>query len=572
MYSRIKSKEVHISEQMICNYTQKEKYHKLLGHVNFNYLDILCNNKLVNGMPNELENEYLKCGTCVQNKMHNSKFENNRHKSKEMLEIIHTDINGPHPNGYNGEKYFVSFIDDYSKIAKVYIMKTKSEFYEYLTEFTNEIENLTGNKIKKLRLDNAKEMMSKDVKKFVSGRGITLDTCPPYVHELNGTAERYNRSIMNTARCLLSDAKLNLIYWPEVIKTTAYLKNRIITNTIERKTPYEIMMGEKPDISNLKIYGSKVFVRVPEVRRKNKWDRKADVGKLVGYERVGYRVLIRNKVIIARHVDIIEDDVKQIGFSSDDNFKNLSEYESNQKEYCEKNFENESENESFQSLENNENIMNEKTSNNNLKKNEMSKGDTPKKHKVETPLRRSTRERKQTDLYKPENYAYCVYVNFVSTHTPKTYFDAINSDENEQWKNAMTREIKCLKEKETFELVKKPRNRKILDLKWIFTKKADDKYKARIVVLGYQQEKIIDDLYSPVAKTETLKMLLTLSVQKNLFVHHTDVDSAYLNGEIVSEVYVQQPEGYNDNTGRVWKLKKALYLTSLSFSSHLQLY
>ena len=82
---------------------------------------------------------------------------------------------------------------------------------------------------------------------------------------------------MNTARCLLSDAKLNLIYWPEVIKTTAYLKNRIITNTIEKKTPYEIMMGEKPDISNLKIYGSKVFVRVPEIRRKNKWDRKADV-------------------------------------------------------------------------------------------------------------------------------------------------------------------------------------------------------------------------------------------------------------------------------------------------------
>ena len=85
MYSIIKSQEVHMSEQMTCNYTQKEKYHKLLGHVNFNYLDILCTNKLVNGMPNELENEYLKCGTCVQNKTHNIKFENNRHKSKEML-------------------------------------------------------------------------------------------------------------------------------------------------------------------------------------------------------------------------------------------------------------------------------------------------------------------------------------------------------------------------------------------------------------------------------------------------------------------------------------------------------
>ena len=127
-------------------------------------------------------------------------------------------------------------------------------------------------------------------------------------------------------------------------------------------------------------------------------------------------MLIGNKVIIARRVDIVEDDVKQIGFSSDDNFKNLSENEYNQKGYCDKNFENESENKSFQSLENNENKMNEKTSNNNLNKNVMSKGGTPKKHKVKTSLR-STRERKQTDIYKPENYAYCVYVNFVSAHS-----------------------------------------------------------------------------------------------------------------------------------------------------------
>lgn len=81
-------------------------------------------------------------------------------------------------------------------------------------------------------------------------------------------------------------------------------------------------MGRKPDISNLKLYGSKVFVRVPENKRKSKWDRKADLGILLGYENVGYRVLIDNKIIIARHVDIVEEDVKLVGFKGDNNDNN----------------------------------------------------------------------------------------------------------------------------------------------------------------------------------------------------------------------------------------------------------
>lgn len=63
-------------------------------------------------------------------------------------------------------------------------------------------------------------------------------------------------------------------YWPEVIKTAVYLKNRTLANTLDNKTPYEIMMGEKPDISNLRLYGSKVFVRVPENKRIDKGEKR----------------------------------------------------------------------------------------------------------------------------------------------------------------------------------------------------------------------------------------------------------------------------------------------------------
>lgn len=248
--------------------------------------------------------------------MHNISFENNRRRAKNVAELIHADLNGPHKTvGFMGEKYFLVLIDDYSKAGKVYTIKEKNEVYDCIVTYINQLENLTGKRTKRLRCDNGREFLNKDIYNFVKEKGIYIEPCPPYVHELNGTAERYNRSVMDVARCLLTDAKIHDRFWPEVVKTAVYLKNRTLANTMEEKTPYEIMLGEKPDISNLRLYGSRVFVRVPEVRRRSKWDRKADLGVLVGYENVGYRVLINNKVVIARHVDIIEENVNLIGFN-----------------------------------------------------------------------------------------------------------------------------------------------------------------------------------------------------------------------------------------------------------------
>jgi len=216
----------------------------------------------------ELESEFLKCGTCIQNKIHNLPFKNQRNRANDLLNIVHTDLNGPHnTTGNNGENYFLTFIYDYSKAARVYTFKSKTEVNECFVEYINTVENITGKKIKKLRCDNGKEYINKDIFRLAREKGIVIDPCPPYVHQLNGTAERYNRSIMDTARCLLSEARVNRRFWPEIIKTAAYLKNRTLANTIEKKTLYEILTGRKLNISNLRIYGSRVFVRVSEEKR-----------------------------------------------------------------------------------------------------------------------------------------------------------------------------------------------------------------------------------------------------------------------------------------------------------------
>ena len=191
----------------------KEKWHRKLGHVNFKYLNLLCKDNLLEGGPQCLESPFMKCSICIHSKMSNLPFKNNRAKAKEILEIVHTDVNGPHKTtAYSGEKYFVSFLDDYIKLAEVYCIKSKDQVLDCFTEYYNEVCNLTRKTIKKLRLDNGKEYIFSNFYSFAKSKGIFLEPCPPYVHELNGSAERFNRSIMDTARCLLSEANIDLKY------------------------------------------------------------------------------------------------------------------------------------------------------------------------------------------------------------------------------------------------------------------------------------------------------------------------------------------------------------------------
>jgi len=116
--------------------TKKERFHRILGHVNFKYLNNICKNKIVDGMPENLEYINLKCGTCIKNKMNNLPFHDERTQAEEIMQIISSDVNGPHQTiGFDGSKYFVTFIDEYSKCAIVYTIKSKNEVYDCFLEY-----------------------------------------------------------------------------------------------------------------------------------------------------------------------------------------------------------------------------------------------------------------------------------------------------------------------------------------------------------------------------------------------------------------------------------------------------
>jgi len=118
-----------------------------------------------------------------------------------------------------------------------------------------------------------------------------------------------------------------------------------------------------------------------------------------------------------------------------------------------------------------------------------------------------------------------VYVNVCSADSPENFEEAINSNESDSSKQAMSNEIECLVKNKTWKLVNRPENKKILDVKWVYTKKSENVYKARLVVRGFQQSEIVEDTYLPVAKMQTLKILLSYCCQKRVAIMQMDVET-----------------------------------------------
>lgn len=119
------------------------------------------------------------------------------------------------------------------------------------------------------------------------------------------------------------------------------------------------------------------------------------------------------------------------------------------------------------------------------------------------------------------------------------------------WRLAMDEEIASIKRNDTWGLTKLPNGHKVIDLKWFFKLKKNEngeivKYKARLVAKGYVQEHSVeyDEVYAPVTRLETVRLLLALAAKNDWRVHHLDVKTAFLNGDINEEVYVAHPKGY----------------------------
>ena len=162
------------------------------------------------------------------------------------------------------------------------------------------------------------------------------------------------------------------------------------------------------------------------------------------------------------------------------------------------------------------------------------------------------------------------FIAYAIESEPQTFKEAMSNPEAQMWKEAINSEIESILSNHTWELVNLPPGSKPIGCKWIFKQKLKpdgsiDKYKARLVAKGYRQKEGLDyfDTYSPVTRITSIRMLIAIAVLHNLDIHQMDVKTAFLNGELSEEIYMEQPEGFKvkGQEHKVCKLVKSLYLS-----------
>uniref|UniRef100_A0A453CRN0 Uncharacterized protein n=1 Tax=Aegilops tauschii subsp. strangulata TaxID=200361 RepID=A0A453CRN0_AEGTS len=160
------------------------------------------------------------------------------------------------------------------------------------------------------------------------------------------------------------------------------------------------------------------------------------------------------------------------------------------------------------------------------------------------------------------------FIVYLVDDTPRTISEAYASPDADYWKEAVRSEMDSILANGTWEITDRPYGCKLVGCKWVFNKKLRpdgtiEKYKARLVAKGYTQKEGEDffDTYSPVATLTTIRVLLSLAASHGLLVHQMDVKTAFLNGELKEEIYMDQPDGFvvPGQEGKVCKLLKSLY-------------
>ena len=133
----------------------------------------------------------------------------------------------------------------------------------------------------------------------------------------------------------------------------------------------------------------------------------------------------------------------------------------------------------------------------------------------------------------------------------------------EQWETAMNDEMKSLNDRKIWELAELPHNRTPIKCRWVYDIKSDGRKKARLVAKGFSQRPGLDydETFSPVARYETIRLLLAISVLEKWDIEALDVKTAFLYGDLEADIYMQQPEGYvvKGQEQKVYQLKKAIY-------------
>lgn len=550
-------------------------WHRRLAHINFNALKSLLNIRV---KPD------IQCVVCKQGKQARLPFSDSGTRANQLLEIIHSDVCGPMSvQTHSHSRYFVTFIDDYSRKCFAYPLKTKSQVFSKFIEFKTRVENETEKKIKTLRSDNGTEYDNINFHEYFAKHGIKHEKSAPYSPQQNGLAERMNRTIFEKARCMLLEACLPKQFWAEAVLAAVGIINAIPhTNGI---APNEVFYKRKCNLNIFRVFGCRAMVWKPDQKRK-KLDAKsfeciylryADDAKAYRlYDATTKKIVISRDVVFMENESAIvdstflknerrfieratindESDDLEIGSMNESFDSGESGEENESKSPAAENVENEPESPAAENVADeqlspvaaeNENMpvitIDDSVDENTAEVGENSvyedtfMDDGEKDSSLSDPTfvtRAGPGDR--TERVKTRNGARQQdLLNFhmaFMVDEPQTYKEALKDENCERWKMAMKEEYDSLLKNETWELVERPLGEKIVDNKWVYKVKSEQenkRFKARLVARGFTQQYGVNyfETFSPVVRFTSIRLILALAAQMKMHIKQFDVKTSF---------------------------------------------
>jgi len=472
----------------------------------------------------------------------------------------------------NGFKYYVIFVDHFTKYLWFYPLTRKSEVLDVFQRYKSIVENYFNQRIVTLYSDNRGEYSA--LKAFLSKTGITHLTKPPHTPELNGYSERRHRHIVETGIALLTHASLPLSFWPQAFSTAVYLINRMPTKTLQFSSPFELIFQTAPNYSKLKSFGCLCY---PWLRpySSHKLEPKSKPCVFIGYSlsQSAYPCFEpkTSKTYASRHVKFVETIFPYTSLTS------MSPCPSHPPAVS-----------WFSPVLTVSMPLPAQPPSSTLEVHAPelppAVDPSPSSSLISQPIVSTTPhfQDSQTNTAQLPNHPMITRARnhitkpiqklnlhaTLTSFTPQEPTSITQTIKDPNWRNVMSAEYNALVSNGTWELVCPTTATNIVGCKWIFRIKMNsngsvDRYKARLVAKGFHQRPGVDYLetFSPVIKPTTIRLVLSLAVANRWSLCQLDINNAFLQGSLSETIFMAQPLGFidSDHPSHVCKLHKAIY-------------
>ncbi|KAL7284387.1 hypothetical protein ACG7TL_001677 [Trametes sanguinea] len=580
-----------------------DDWHRVYGHINYDYLRLLARKGLVTGMTvDETAPATEQCRACIEAKQRVRPFPKMSFTQVGHIgDLVVCDMWGPaRYRGAHGEYYFTLITDVKTRYAMRYFSSDKKHQLNAIRAYRSFLKTQKNIRLKTIRVDNGKEFVNRPIKQFLRSHGIRLELTAPHSSAQNGIAERSFLTVLNAARAMLFESNLPIKLWPEAVNYAVYLKNRAPTRALPNKTPFEAFWGRKPDVSHLREFGATCWV-LRQDTGVHKLMRKSRPCHFIGFseESRAYRlydpatgqIITSRNVVFERTRSNLEGETPSLPPLAVEGEQPTLE-QSEQPPEVSKSLD-------APTVSAPAPVTPAPKPSNSAAVPGAPTKPSPSQIPIYTRALRRTganvdyRKLNNPDARKPaprfqvptssapmpdnppagspatvelaQDDQDFIFVADTSDD-PQSLAEAQARPDWPEWKAVMDREIAQLQRLGTYTLTACPPDRKPIGCKWVFRIKRDAaghiiKYKARLIAQGFSQIPGVDyiETFAPVVRLETLRILLAIATLLDLDVHVVDIVGAYLNGRLREEIYMRQPPLYENGHADVCRLHRTLY-------------